>query len=34
MTIPGTAKLENLKMNLGAYDILLADDEQTALDRL
>lgn len=34
MTIPGTTKLENLKINLGAYDISLADDEQTLLDRL
>lgn len=34
MTIPGTTRLENLKMNLGAYEISLTDDEQAALDRL
>lgn len=34
MTIPGTTKLENLKTNLGAYDIQLTGDEQAALDRL
>ncbi len=34
MTIPGTSKLDNLKLNLGAYDIALADDELKRLDRL
>ncbi|MGB5983872.1 MAG: aldo/keto reductase, partial [Desulfobacterales bacterium] len=34
MTIPGTSKLDNLKVNLGAYDIALADDELKRLDRL
>jgi aryl-alcohol dehydrogenase-like predicted oxidoreductase len=34
MTIPGTTKLENLKANLGAYDIELGSDEQAALDAL
>lgn len=34
MTIPGTTKLENLKDNLGAYDIELSDGEQATLDRL
>jgi len=34
MTIPGTTKLENLKANLGAYDISLSDSEQESLDRL
>jgi aryl-alcohol dehydrogenase-like predicted oxidoreductase len=34
MTIPGTSKLDNLKVNLGAYDIALADDELKKLDRL
>lgn len=34
MTIPGTTKLENLKTNLGAYDVELSNDEQTTLDRL
>ena len=34
MTIPGTTKLDNLKVNLGAYDIELTDDEQATLDRL
>lgn len=34
MTIPGTTKLENLQENLGAYEILLSDDEQATLDRL
>ena len=34
MTIPGTTKLENLKANLGAYDIELRSDEQAALDAL
>jgi aryl-alcohol dehydrogenase-like predicted oxidoreductase len=34
MTIPGTTRLENLKTNLGAYDIELTDDEQGTLDRL
>lgn len=34
MTIPGTTKLENLKVNLGAYDIALDAREQALLDRL
>ena len=34
MTIPGTTKLDNLKVNLGAYDIALTDNEQATLDRL
>ena len=34
MTIPGTSKLDNLKVNLGAYDIALADDELKRLNRL
>ena len=34
MTIPGTTKLENLRANLGAYDIELGSDEQAALDAL
>lgn len=32
--LTGTTKLENLKSNLGAYDVELSDDEQTALDTL
>ncbi len=34
MTIPGTTKLQNLKANLGAYEIELSDDEQATLDQL
>ena len=34
MTIPGTSKLDNLKVNLGAYDTVLADNELKRLDRL
>ena len=34
MTIPGTTKLENLKANLGAYEIRLSSDEQATLDTL
>jgi aryl-alcohol dehydrogenase-like predicted oxidoreductase len=34
MTIPGTTKLANLKTNLGAYEVVLDDDEQAALDSL
>lgn len=34
MTIPGTTKLENLEVNLGAYGIRLSDDEQAKLDQL
>ena len=34
LTIPGTTKLENLKSNLGAYDVLLSADELTTLDTL
>jgi aryl-alcohol dehydrogenase-like predicted oxidoreductase len=34
MTIPGTSKLDNLKVNLGAYDTALADEELKRLNRL
>lgn len=34
MTIPGTTRLENLKANLGAYEIRLSNDEQATLDAL
>ena len=34
MTIPGTTRLENLKINLGAYKVELAADERTTLDHL
>ncbi|MBT8147831.1 MAG: aldo/keto reductase [Gammaproteobacteria bacterium] len=34
LTIPGTTKLENLKSNLGAYDVVLSAEEQTSLDAL
>ena len=34
MTIPGTTKLANLKTNLGAYEVVLDDDEQAALDSM
>lgn len=34
MPIMGTTKLENLKSNLGAYDVELSDDQQKALDKL
>jgi len=34
LTIPGTTKMENLKSNLGAYDVLLSAGEQTTLDAL
>jgi len=34
MTIPGTTKLENLKANLGAYEVHLSDDQQATLDQL
>lgn len=34
MTIPGTTRLENLKINLGAYDLELTDDERETLDQL
>jgi len=34
MTIPGTTRLENLKVNLGAYEIQLSDEEQATLDTL
>ena len=34
LTIPGTSKLENLKTNLGAYDVVLAEDDLQLLDRL
>lgn len=34
LALTGTTKLENLKMNLGAYDIALTDDEQATLNAL
>ena len=34
MALTGTTKLENLKSNLGAYDVKLSDDEKTILDAL
>jgi len=34
MTLTGTTKLENLKSNLGAYDVELSNDELTTLDAL
>ena len=34
MAISGTSKLDNLKVNLGAYTIALADDELIRLNRL
>jgi len=34
MTIPGTTRLENLKANLGAYEIRLSNDEQATLAAL
>ena len=34
MALTGTTKLENLKSNLGAYDVKLLDNEQAALDAL
>lgn len=34
MTIPGTTKLANLKVNLDAYEVSLSDNEQETLDRL
>ena len=34
MTIPGTTKLENLKSNLGAYQVSLTENEEASLDRL
>jgi aryl-alcohol dehydrogenase-like predicted oxidoreductase len=34
MTIPGTTRLENLQVNLGAYEIGLSEEEQATLDRL
>lgn len=34
LTIPGTTKLENLKSNLGSYDIELSAEELAALDSL
>ncbi len=33
-TIPGTTKLENLKANLGAYEVSLSEDEQGTLNQL
>jgi len=34
MTIPGTTKLDNLMVNLGAYNIVLAEDELKRLNSL
>ena len=34
LTIPGTTKMENLKANLGAYDVALTASEQATLDAL
>ena len=34
MLLTGTTNLENLKSNLGSYDVELSDDEQTTLDAL
>jgi aryl-alcohol dehydrogenase-like predicted oxidoreductase len=34
MTIPGTSKLDNLKVNLSAYNTALADEELKKLNRL
>jgi len=34
MILTGTTKLENLKSNLGTYEVELSDDEQTTLDAL
>jgi len=34
MTIPGTTKLENLEVNLEAYNTSLTDAELATLDRL
>lgn len=34
LTIPGTSKLENLKTNLGAYDVVLSEEDLQLLDRL
>ena len=34
LTIPGTTKLENLRVNIGAYAIELRADEQARLDQL
>ncbi len=34
MALTGTTKLNNLKSNLGAYHVSLADDEKTSLDTL
>lgn len=34
MTIPGTTRLDNLEVNLGAYDVTLTEDEEASLDRL
>jgi aryl-alcohol dehydrogenase-like predicted oxidoreductase len=34
MSLTGTTKLENLKSNLGAYDVGLSDDEKMTLDAL
>ncbi len=34
LTIPGTTKLENLRSNLGSYDVQLSEDELTTLNSL
>ena len=34
MTIPGTTRLENLKTNLGAYEVSLSDEESATLNGL
>jgi aryl-alcohol dehydrogenase-like predicted oxidoreductase len=34
LALTGTTKLENLKSNLGTYDVALSDDERTTLDAL
>ena len=34
LTIPGTTKLENLKSNLGSYDVELTAEELATLDAL
>ena len=34
MPLVGTTKLENLKSNLGAFDVVLSDDERSVLDAL
>lgn len=34
MTIPGTTRLENLQVNLGAYEVRLSKEERAILDQL